>query len=283
MKWRLTGTPNQQAIQSEALSRMRFPLERLKIDWMPEMGWRDLNGGFALKGIEPPKAAIDGVQPRGHEGKHSPRAEGNPEPLNGELEGRRFTMAVYYPGSARIFVDHRLEAYPALAMASVAAEVAHAVDENLPLNDGQRHQFIEMLGGLPSNMTWWEKRDYSTEYWMLAGEHFMPIYTEVYTDIPFGDVSSFQMANVLRNLDHKRVIEIMGIEPTARVPVTPPAPPPPPEPIIPPDAVIIPVPEFHRFGSSKIYHKLTHKLRGTPRVVTSTEGLRPCRSCKPSS
>jgi len=266
--WRYTGTASQIAMAKEAVARIKYPWPTLaRITWHPELGWRDLNSRY-LEGEARAHGKFEGE-------------EGQPEPLNGELEGRRFTYAVFYPGSGRIYIDYRLERYPALAHASVSAELAHAVDEFLPLRDAQRDEIIRLLGGTPGVMTWWEKHSYSTEYWGLAGEMFMPLFTNAYSDIPFGDVSGF--SHDPNKVHPDDLIRVIGVQRTDWVAPTPPAPPPPPEPIIEPEAVIEPVPEpprFLRYGKSKVYHSPAHypnKKNGVP--VETVDGLRRCKRC----
>lgn len=286
MRWNLTGTTSQVTLAQSALDDIKFPWDRLNISWRPEMGWRDLNSRYAA---EPQRVSLDN-QFRHGQHLHDTGHEGAPEPLNGELEGRRFTYAVFYPGSARIYIDHRLEQYPTLARASVSAEVAHAVDEFVPLTERQREEIIVLLGGTPGEMTWWERFNYGTEYWTLAGEHFMPLFTNAYSSIPFGNTSSFSHDPTKVNPDD--LIRIMGIQRTDYVPPTPPPPPPPPEPVIQPEEVIIPMPdperhdqEYRTFGKSRIVHRPSHYAKKTKfNIIMSDhipDGYRACKVCKP--
>jgi hypothetical protein len=304
-KWRLTGTPSQKAIVEDAFSKIKFPFDKLGITWLPELGWRDLNSGFASQSeFDPGGHEAATVKARGHQGHYTPDFEGPPEPLNGLIDGRRFTMGVFYPGSGKIFIDYRLERYPAMAQATLSAEIAHAVDEFLPLTDKQRDDMIEAWGGKLGDTTWWEKSDYSTEYWTLAGEMFMASFTDTYSDIPFGDVSSFKINP--RNMSGDRLLKIMGIQRTDYVAPTPPPPPPPPAPVIAPEAVIIPLPaappapvadppappapvphthSYVTYGKSKVAHKPTHyPKKTTGKTITGAHlptGLVACKQCKP--
>jgi hypothetical protein len=244
--WTLTGTPNQQAIVRDAFERIKFPFERLTLPGSPELGWRDLNGSddwWLAKG-------------RKHEGQqHAPAREDRPEPLNGEIDGRKWIMGVFFPVSARVYLDLALEDYPDTAKAVVSAEIAHAVDEFLPLTDAQRAEFIRLVHPEGSDHidTWWEKADYGAEYYNLIGETFMILFTKAYSDIPFGDTSPFVHRG--DNITAEQVRAVIGIERT--------------------DAV-----RFVVYGKSKIYHKPTHYDR--PGITpVSLVGYRPCKVCKP--
>lgn len=247
--WTLTGTARQQEIIREAFARIHFPFERLHLPGSPELGWRDLNGSddwWLAEGGQEARGA------RRHEGKHAPR-DGKPEPLNGELEGRKWIMGVFFPGDARVFIDLALEQYPELAHAVVGAEVAHAVDEFLPMTDDQRNAIMALWhkDGADDH-TWWEKVDYSKEYYTLGGEAFMHEFVNAYSDIDFGDKSAFGHHDA--GCDPEDIRRILGIARTDT---------------------------FVFYGRSKIYHKPTHyRHAGTPLV--SLDGYRACKVCKPA-
>lgn len=253
--WNITGNLNQQRIIRESFDRIKFPFYRLKLPGTPELGWRDLNTGHYS--AEKVRAHGDNL----HDGD-------KPDTLEGEVEGRRFIMGVIYPMSGRIFLDVRLEKYPEVAAATLGAEIAHAVDYFLPMTDDMRNELLRLWN--KPGTTWWEVRDYGAEYYTLGGEAFMHEFVQAYSDIPFGDKSSFSHDAGVEPADVRR---ILGIERTDYVPPAPPPPPPPPK------------VEVAVYGRSKIYHKPDRSVHPTyttsPRLVTSTTGLRPCKVCKP--
>lgn len=240
--WHLTGASAQIAIATDAFDRIKFPLERLTFPAPPTLRWRNLNDGSEWW-VDSRRAGI-----RGHEGHHAPR--GKPDSLVGEFKGRRWTMGAIDMGSGDIWIDQSLEAEPAVAMATIGAELAHAVDAFLPMTDAQRDALME-LWNLPGT-TWWEVADYGAEYYRLGGEAFMHEFVAAYSDLDFGDTGAFAHNAGVEPRDVRR---ILGIERT--------------------DAAI-----FDRYGTSKIYHKRSHYKR--PGITTIyLEGLRPCRICKP--
>ncbi len=247
--WNLTGTDEQVSIASEALNRIFFPFERLTLPGVPELGWRDLNGlGARSKQGEfhlphPPCA---------------PGGEDEPHLIEGEFEGRRYTLGVFYTGSATIYIDNALVNSPEVAEAVVAAEISHGADYFLPLTDTMRDTFIRLLNnGQPNANTWWEISDYSTEYFSLAGEAFMFLFCRGYSDIPFGDVSSLEDKG--ENITPAQVRAVIGIERT--------------------DSTPSPKDDYVSFGKSKIYHLISHyeKRHGDP--VFNLEKFRACKVC----
>ncbi len=208
--WNLTGTERQQAIVKDALDAIKFPWERIKLPRNPtEIGWRNLNDGTYNQA---PNPAVDqALKVRKHEGhdpaprKHGDEDHSKPkdpaahpdveiEPLYGAVdgEGRKYIMGIFYPGSGRIYIDNALVNYPAHARATVSAEIAHAVDEFLPLSDAQRTKIIELLHpDGPDQHTWWEKVSYGDEYYTLVGESFMILFTYAYSDIEFEGADDF--------------------------------------------------------------------------------------------
>ena len=318
--WHLTGTANQRRIVREAFDRIQFPFERLRLPGVPELGWRDLNSrqyGEALQSREQGRFHGEHHHPPANppEGSPAPELEEKPEPLFGGVGGigddgeeRRWVMGVFYPFSARIYIDVRCESRPELAHSVVSAEIAHAVDEYLPLTEAQRHQImLELHEGHVDHHTWWERFDYSSEYYSLIGETFMILFTKAYSDIPFGSVSSF--VHTGHNMSDERIRQIIGIERTDIVvqpatepppvvtpePVAQPAPvspdtpsqepPPTPEPEPETTPAPEPVPDLsklkHFVGGKDIYHRLGHYglSRGVP--LTTLEGFTPCKICKP--
>lgn len=284
-KFNLTGTTKQQFIVSAALEKIMFPWERLKLPNEPvEIGWTDLNNGmFKISQHDNglPHVHTNNANPaapgqvKKHEGEGHPEGDG-PEPLLGRLNGRLYILGVFYPGSGRIYVDNALVDYPELAQSTVSAEIAHSVDEFLPLTDQQRAQIMALMHpGGPDAHTWWEKVDYSAEYYSLIGESFMQAFTIAYSDMPFGNTDDF-----VHSLKYEQVPEfkkIVGIERTdlPAVPDPVPAQPPVQEPPTP-----APV-QYEHFKGSKVYHSLDHYDKREGEIITDVTGLRPCKICKP--
>lgn len=286
--WYLTGTDNQKMIVREAFARIHFPFGRLKLPGTPELGWRDLNTNYYAALLQ---------RPRHHGGAHDnlpPEAKDIPEPIFHGENNRRWVMGVFYPYSARIYIDVRCEQRPELAWAVISAEIAHAVDEFLPLTDQQRHQFmLELHEGHVDEHTWWERYDYGREYFELVGETFMILFTKAYSDIPFGSADSF--VHTGHNMSASRIREIIGIprtdvpapspEPAPAPPSPAPVPEPTPAPSTPDEPPAEPEPDLsglkHFPGGKDIYHKLGHYglSRGVP--LTTLEGFVPCKVCKP--
>lgn len=270
-KFNLTGTVEQQEIVKQALDKIMFPWERIHLPSEPvEIGWTDLNNGMfriAQHG--------EGV-PHAHAGEKHPEGEG-PEPLLGRFEGRLYILGVFYPGSGRIYVDSALVGYPELAQSTVSAEIAHSVDEFLPLTDEQRAQIMALFhdGGHDAH-TWWERYNYSTEYYSLIGESFMQAFTIAYSDMPFGNASDFEHA--LRYDQIPALRQIIGIERTDAepIPITP-------TPRVPEEPTPAPEPpkQYEHFKGSKVYHDLSHYDKREGEIITDVTGLRPCKICKP--
>ncbi len=242
--WNITGTPRQQEILREALDRIKFPWAELSLPGQPEMGWRDLNGSDEWWKSSVPKGARlhgdalhDGDVPHGIEVIRA---------------GRRMTAGVYFPKSARIFVDTSLEPDPEFAMSVVGAEVAHAVDEDL-ITDAQRNAIMELWHkGGDDGHTWWEKSDYNAEYDNLGGEAFMGEFVKAYSDLPF-DATQFGHHDA--GCEPADIRRILGIERTDTS-------------------------QFVRYGRSKVYHRMSHYDRpGIP--VPDITGYRRCKTCKP--
>lgn len=256
MKWNITGTPNQQAVIRRAFDLIKFPFDRLTIPGTqpPELGWRDLNNGaYGSVSSEAEKGRMHGDNM--HDGD-------KPDTLEGELEGRRWIMGVIYPGSGRIFLDLRLEAYPNMAAATLGAEIAHAVDFFLPMTDAMRDELMR-LWNVP-NTTWWEVYDYGNEYYRLGGEAFMHEFVAAYTDIDFGSKSSFTHDHGVEAADIWRVLGIKRTD------------------------YVEPVPEkpkvqyvYYPKAKSKIYHEPGHYPRkaGTLIEEPTALGYRLCKTC----
>lgn len=213
----LQGTEQQQQIVKEALDEIKFPFERIQFpNGTAILGWANLNSqglqGNALM----------------HEGDH-PSKDTDSEPLDGELNGRKYIFGVFYPYSGNIYIDNALVSYPDSAKTTVSAEVAHSVDEFLPMTEAMRTEIMTLVHGgdtTEHGHTWWEKQDYSTEYFTLVGEAFMALFTYAYSDLPSEGASSFIHAGNVDMGDDIR--KIIGIERTDSVePVIDPIPQPP--------------------------------------------------------
>lgn len=241
--WNLTGTPIQQAIASRAFDLIKFPFEKLSLPGTPELGWRDLNTSTDWM-YEAKSARFHGSGTHGMD-----RAD----PLVGEFDGRRWTMGVIFTLSGRIFIDVRLEADPEAAMATIGAEIAHAVDFFLPMTDAQRNELLSLWN--VADTTWWEVHDYGAEYYRLGGEAFMHEFVGAYSDLDFGSTGAFAHNTGVEPAD---VIRILGIPRT--------------------DAM-----KYVTYGASTVFHRSTHKVRSKhpPQQVTVTTSLRPCKVCKP--
>lgn len=254
--WKITGTPQQQSILMSAMEAIKFPFERLtQFPGSPEMGWRDLNPGMPMdvrfSGAFPPEA-----EPARSHGDHDHGHGDKPHAIELVLaDGRHFTLALIYTVSGRIYLDIRLEAHPDLAMQSVGAEVAHAVDFFLPMTDDMRNELLRLWG---VGGTWWEVQDYGAEYYTLGGEAFMGEFVKAYSDMPF-DQSAFLHDSGVEPEDIRRVL---GIERTDK-----------------PMTVVV------SYNKSKIYHRTSHYPSKHPKGAqwwpSPPAGYRACKVCKP--
>lgn len=258
MRWNLTGTDNQRRIMAEGFAKIHFPFDRLtQLPGVPELGWRDLNSGhyaaMAAVAVHTHEHPDEGGRLHGDNHHDGDRAD----PIVGEADGRRWVMGVIYTRSGRIYIDVRCEQRPELAQAVLAAEIAHAVDFFLPMNDDQRNELLR-LWNVPGT-TWWERVDYGAEYFRLGGEAFMHEFVAAYTDLDFGSKTSFAHDRGVEPADVRR---ILGIERT--------------------DAGPKPGDFVHFEGGPDIFHKPKHQFRGKSGVRCYTlEGFRPCKICKP--
>ena len=194
--WNLTGTVQQQQIVKEALDHIFFPWERLNLPNKPvEIGWTNLNA-----------QALQGEQPE---------AKKHQSGTIGIIDGRQYVLGIFYTHTGKIYIDNYLVKYPEIAKSTVSAEIAHAVDYFLPLTDAMKHEIMALMHGgsyAEHGHTWWEKNDYSTEYYTLMGESFMQAFTVAYSDIPFGNTSDF--THSIKLTDGPKLRQIMGIERT---------------------------------------------------------------------
>jgi hypothetical protein len=304
----LTGTDEQQGIVKDALDAIKFPFERLHVkNGTATIGWANLNGQALKTGLpnnmevqlDEAKAIVSGAVPltkdditaypedvakidykaieevRHHEGTepnshdHSDEDPDYHEPLMGRLEGREYVLGVFYPFSGDIYVDNLLVKYPHYAQTTVSAEIAHSVDEFLPLNDVQRDEIMKLVnGGDSTGLTWWEKVDYSAEYYNLIGETFMILFTYAYSDLGFEGAEDFTWHGDPSMGDEVRAI--VGIERTDAVepvptPVPEPTPAPAPEPV--PEPAPEPTPEPEPAPPSE-----PTPVEPTPEPVPDTEG-----------
>jgi len=190
----LTGTEIQQNIVKEALDKIKFPWEKLNLPNKPtEIGWKNLNGqAFQAELPQELRAHAEGTI--------------------GIIDGRKYTLGVFYTHSGRIYVDNLLVRYPDMAQTTVSAEIAHAVDYFLPLTEEMKTAIMKLTGEENETHTWWEKLDYGDEYYSLVGESFMQMFTVAYSTIPFPNASSF-----VHNLTPEKAPDlrkIMGVERT---------------------------------------------------------------------
>ncbi len=236
--WKIKGSAEQQKIVVAAISKIKFPFERLSLPEGAELGWQDLNS----------KAAIES------------RIGSEADTHEGLFEGRQYILGVFYPSTASIYLDEKLINHPEMAEATVSAEIAHAVDYYLPLTDLMRDTFVRLLNdGKPNSETWWEKSNYSTEYFTLAGEIFMLLFTKGYSDIPFGNASDFSHDG--SNISPAQIRAVIGIERTDAAPLHPAG------------------SGFVSYGKSKIYHLPTH-YRKPGKPVAALEDFRFCGVCR---
>lgn len=243
----LIGTARQVEIIQQGMDKIKFPWEKLNPpEGVFKIGWADLNNGRFTQYV------------RAHKG-HG----GEPQAINGMLNGREYIMGVFYPHNGDILVDNKLVNYPEVAQTTVSAEQAHLVDEYLPLTNAQRlalHKLMHPGGVIPEGEAFWfEKVDYSTEYFSLPGEFFMCLFTLAYSDMMF-DPGSFTHAIPKALIPDVR--KIIGIERTDLVPAAPKK-------------------QYRVFGTSKTYHTLEHYPKKTGKIITDASGLYPCKSCKP--
>lgn len=283
--WNITGSPNQQFILHSGFERFFFPLNAFRAfpAQVPECGWRDLNSSYSVDYVPIEQALALHEHARQHGGKtHDGLHEDRPDPYVIQFEGKSWVAGVIYPYSGRIYLDYRLEANPEVAMAVLAAELAHAIDFYLPMADAQRNELLR-LWNVPGT-TWWEIVDYSKEYFRLGGEAWMHEVVLAYTNLDFGDKSRFTHD---AGVEPEDVWRILGFMRTDAAPL--------PEPIAEPVPVNEPVPVGpvvepspipgikHYSGGPDIYHKLDHaasrKRYGEP--VYDLTGFRPCKICKP--
>lgn len=247
----LTGTEQQQKIAAGAMDKIFFPWEKLTPRFTYfEIGWRDLNNR-TLEG--------EGLK---HEGVHPEDFD----KIEGMLNGKKYILGIFYPYSGHSYIDLALVNYVATAETTVSAELAHLVDFFLPLSDEHKRELVKLMYGKETGHdpnAWWEKYDYSTEYYGLTGESFMQAFTLAYSDMDF-DASRFR--HTITKEEAYRVREILRIERTDYL-----------APVIP-----TPPPVFKRFGNSQVYHDLDHYGNDPDaHKIYDTTGLRPCKVCKP--
>lgn len=260
----LRGTETQIAIVKAALDRIFFPWDKLT---PPKgkfiIGWANLNG-----------QALEGGKLHG--GDH-PAKDSDTEPIMGSINGKKYTLGVFYPSSGNIYIDNVLVDYVKYAETTVSAEIAHLVDFFLPLTSGMKQAIGELMhGGVDKDHghSWWEKIDYGTEYFSLMGEGFMQAFTIAYSDVSF-DASEFVHSIKPDQTDELR--RIIGIERTDFVFVDP-------NPVVEPE----PAPtgddsetHYEVFPRSKVYHRIDHYDKRDGKYTTDVTGLRPCKICKP--
>ena len=251
----LRGTDQQIAIVMSALDQIHYPWQTLAPPKGTfQIGWANLNA-LALQGGKL------------HSGDHPGTDEG--DAIEGELEGRRYTMGVFYPSTGHSYIDLALVNYPAAAQTTVSAELSHLVDFFLStFTDGVRRRLNLLVHGgidVPHGHTeWWERANYGTEYFTLVAESWMGGFTFAYSDMDF-DMGSF--SHKFDKSHAPEIRRILGIERTDYVA-------PEPEPVA--------VSKYKRFGKSKVYHTLAHYGNDPDATeISDISGLRPCKVCKP--
>lgn len=282
--FKLTGTERQQQIVVDALNELKFPFNELQLPYPPtEIGWQNLNAGQWLSADE-----VDSM------GRKFDRLTGPKQPITGmtrDQEGqavrlhggvdheRNYIYGVMYPGFGMIYIDNSLVDRPDAAISTVMAEIAHDVDYFHPkFQDWQRdeagvefspkrrailalqEQDQEVGTHKPHAATWWEVADYSAEYFKLPAEAFMQNFAISYSD---RDLSTFFNGfgdHVIRKELAQQLIDILDIPRT--------------------DQIIDPMPTFYIIGRSITYHSELHYANKKNRKqVTSTKGLKPCKTC----
>ncbi len=243
--WNLTGTEQQQQIVKEALDKIMFPWEKLKLPNAPvEIGWDNLNVTY---------------EKRQHTESQAP------EPLLGMINGRKYTLGVFYPGIGSIFIDNDLVKYPAEAQTTVSAEIAHSADEFYMNNSMRKSIMLLMHSNEADSHTWWEKVDYNTEYFSLIGEGFMQVFTFAYSDMPFSGAEAFE--HRITKEQAPMVRKILGIERTDM------------------DVSVQNKNYFARLGAYVFHDTHKNKFANITTFATREEainaGLRPCLICKP--
>ena len=280
----LKGTVDQNQIVVEALDRIKFPFQRLAFpNGFAIIGWANLNGQTASVGEMPS---------RQHGGSHAPHGvDSDAEAIEGEIEGRKYILGVFYPHNGNIYIDNALVNYPAVAQGTVSAEIAHAVDYFLPLTDAMKTDLSTLVHGgdaTDHGHSWWERVSYGSEYFTLVGETFMHMFTLAYSDMELSTEGWAHKPTKAMAADIRR---ILGIERTDYVPPAPtPEPVPLPEPTQEPPPPVQPKPtpeppkpepkqDFVYFGKSKIYHLPKHYPKKSGKTLSDTAGFRACKVC----
>lgn len=230
--WVLRGTETQNAIlrpvfQSGSASYVAFPWERIRsAQALPRfpvpISWDDLNDGtFGEREAKPGVMVADAgfrrpLNPHLVRGEEEGHTISRPSDWFGETKGRFMTAGVFWT-DGRIKIDIRLEGKPDNAREVLSAEIAHAVDYGLPLSEAQKTAIMRLFhGGGTDAHTWWERIDYSSEYYTLVGESWMALFTHSFSNMePWQDPFEHKSARAMA-LDVHR---ILGIAPVGTGPL----------------------------------------------------------------
>ena len=227
-KWVLRGTEKQNAILRPVFKPgdanfIDFPWERVNnLPTFPvPITWEDLNGGggtFAEHAAKEGFIVVDAGEPyplNPHliHGEEQGHAISRPSCSDGKSEAR-FLVAGEFWTDGRIKIDVRQESDPDSAREVLSAEIAHAVDYGLPLLETQKAALMRLLhGGGTDAHTWWERVNYTSEYYTLVGESWMALFTHTYSNMepyqtPFVHKSVREMAPAVRQIvDMSPVVE----------------------------------------------------------------------------
>ena len=219
-RFELVGTPARNSILRpvftvDSPSFIAFPWKRLRRPpRLPiPIGWADLNPRARRRGRASRRADTGDrapLFPLVARGRHKGHAIARPGSWFGRPKQRWMTSAVYWE-SGRIQIDSRLEKRPREAREALASEIAHAVDDALPLSGAKKTKIMRLPhGGGADEHTWWEREDYDDEYFTLVGEAWMALFTHSYSKIvpwqtAFSHKSKRRMA--------PKVHRILGIRP----------------------------------------------------------------------
>jgi hypothetical protein len=191
---------NGQALNSGLPQNAEVPVEEIKATIEEAVPLTEEHLTAYPEDVKVVEEQLENPRPhRHHEEHHEPETEAGHssdptrfEPLMGRLNGREYILGVFYPYSGDIYIDNLLVNYPSYAQTTVSAEVAHGVDEFLPMNSTHREQIMMLVnGGTVGDLTWWEKVDYGSEYYNLVGETFMILFTYAYSDLGFEGAEDF--------------------------------------------------------------------------------------------
>jgi len=205
-------------------SYIAFPWER--IDALPRfpvpISWDDLNDGtFGEHEAKEDLIVADAgerrpLNPHLVRGDEEGHAISRPSDWFGEPRERFMTAGVFWT-DGRIKIDIRLESRPDSAREVLSAEIAHAVDYGLPLFELHKAAIMRLfhVGGADAH-TWWEREEYSSEYYTLVGESWMALFTHSYSNMePWQDPFVHKSVRAMVPEVHR----ILGIAPVGTEPL----------------------------------------------------------------